>query len=104
MPHVSIFWGLDYHRSLYVYFIIHLRASESKVSHILTIILLTYCWLEYRMSKVSTFWELDYHMSRVSHISSINRLGARLSNVPDFNLLIAGVPRIPCINPLEAIV
>ena len=48
----------------------------NQVSHVLTIIMwLTFCWLEYRISKVSTLWVLDYHMSRLSHISYINRLG-----------------------------
>ena len=52
------------------------------------------------MSKELTFCVLDYHMSRVSQISSNNRLGARLSNVSDLNLLIAGVAHILYINPL----
>ena len=47
----------------------------NQVSHVLTIITLTFWWLKYRMSKILTLWVLDYHMSRVSHISSINRLG-----------------------------
>ena len=43
--------------------------------HVLTIIILTFLWLEYGMSKVLTLCVLDYHMFRVSHISSTNRLG-----------------------------
>ena len=53
------------------------------------------------MSKELTFCVLDYHMSRVSQILSNNRLGARMSNVSDLNLLIAGVAHILYINPLD---
>ena len=68
------------------------------MSDVLTIIMLTIWWLEYRMSKVLTLWVLDYHMSSLLHISSINRLEAGMSNV----LLIAGASHIPCINPMGA--
>ena len=34
LGHASILWRLDYYRSLYASFIIHLRASESSVSRI----------------------------------------------------------------------
>ena len=69
----------------------------NQMSHVLTIIMLTFWWLEYRMSKVLTLWVLDYRMSRLSHISFNNCL-ARMSNV----LLISGVSHIPCNNPLGA--
>ena len=62
MPHASIFWRLDYHRSLYVSFIIHLRASESSVSRITYhyINLLEYCM---SMSPILTFCWLECHLS-----------------------------------------
>ena len=53
------------------------------------------------MSKELTFCVLDYHMSRVSQISSNNRLGARLSNDSDLNFLIVGVAHILYNNPLD---
>ena len=43
----------------------------NQVSYVLTIIILTFWWLEYYMSEVLTLCVLDYQMSRVSHISSI---------------------------------
>ena len=47
----------------------------NQVSYVLIIIILTFWWLEYRMSEVLTLCVVDYHMFRVSHISFINRLG-----------------------------
>ena len=47
----------------------------NQVFHVFTIIILTFWWLEFRMSRILTLCVVDYHLTRVSHISSINRLG-----------------------------
>ena len=38
-----------------------IRDLANQVSYVLTIIILTFWWLEYRMFKVVTLWVLDYH-------------------------------------------
>ena len=69
----------------------------NQVSHVLTIIILTLWWLEYRMSNVSTLcvlhlsyaltlWRLEYHVSRVL------TLRARLSHVSYINILMYHLP------------
>ena len=101
MPHASIFWRLDYHKSLSL--LLSIWELANQVSHVLTIIKLTFWWLEIRMSKVLTLWVLDYHMSTICLEYHLSRLlifwGLDCQN---YVLLIVGVSHIPCINPLGA--
>ena len=62
MPYASIFWRLDYHRTIYISFIIHLSASESSVLR-------------------KNYHYIHLLVVRVSHVKSNNPMGARLPYV-----------------------